>query len=236
MPDNIIPGISGGALSGLEVGAPLGPIGMGAGAVLGGISGLISGQNANKRQADFQKADRGLSPYDPMQMALLEKIRSQRRMFQMGTDPTTAYRNRLAMNTGATTAMNVERAGGPDAINGLLRVQNNTNSAVQSNGAAGANYGQELLGMEGALTNHLADYAQNLQMQRRNEALARSEQARQDINDRFTASLGAIPGIASHYKVNNPDMNVAALQTPTPIAPNPAGYNLPQSPTNTQLY
>jgi hypothetical protein len=193
---------------------------------------LASGINANRAQKNYQSADKNLSVYDPMQVALLEKIRQQRRMFQMGTDPTTAYRNRLALNTGATTAMNVERAGGPDAINGLLRVQNNTNSAIQSNGAAGAGYGQELLGMEGQLTGHLADYAQNLQMQRRNEALARSEQARQDINSRFTASLGALPSISSQFRQPS-DMRIAALDTPQYVEPIQSNI---QAPTRTQLY
>lgn len=85
--------IASGALSGLGAGAALGPIGMAAGAVLGGLSGLLSANKAKKQEAEAMQAEK-----DTMTASTMSNLNS---IFSNGSNLPMAYGG----NLGAMSAL-----------------------------------------------------------------------------------------------------------------------------------
>lgn len=189
-------GVFGNAITGASAGAPLGPPGMIAGALIGGIAGIGQGKRAQKLEKDYQNAEKAINPVDPNQVAYLNKVRQQERNFRGGSDPSSAFAAMNARNVGGQTMANISRAGGPGVVGNLLRAQAGTNQAIAGIGANAGAQANQMLALQGGLIDRMADKVYQRQVERRNQAMERSVSARQNIQNTFQGALAMVPGIA----------------------------------------
>ena len=193
-------GVFGNAITGASAGAPLGPWGMAAGALIGGIAGIGQGKRAQKLEKDYQNAEKAINPVDPNQLAYLNKVRQQERNFRGGSDPSSAFAAMNARNVGGQTMANISRAGGPGVVGNLLRAQAGTNQAIAGIGANAGAQANQMLALQGGLIDRMADKVYQRQVERRNQAMERSVSARQNIQNTFQGALAMVPGIAGGLK------------------------------------
>ena len=157
-------GFFGGAITGASAAAPLGPWGMAAGGLIGGISGLAQGKEAKRLNSAYEQAEKNVQTTDPAQMAFLQRLRQQERNYRAGSDASSAFAAQQARNVGAQTQANLSRAGGPGLVNNMLRAQAGTNNAmaqIKTNASSQAN---QILGLQGGIIDQIA--GSNLQRQR----------------------------------------------------------------------
>lgn len=193
--------VLGNAVTGASAGAPLGPYGMAAGALIGGIAGFAQGQRAKKLERDYQAAEKAIQPIDPAQMAYLNRVRQQERNFRAGTDPSSAFATMNARNVGGQTMANINRAGGAGVVGNLLRAQSGTNQAIAGIGANAAGQANQLFMAQGGLINRMADRVYERQVELRNQALERSVSARQNIQNSLSGALAMVPGMTGGMKM-----------------------------------
>lgn len=189
-------GVFGGAVSGASSGAALGPYGMAAGAIIGGISGFMQGKNAQNLQKKYEAAEANVRTTDPMQMAYLQRLRNQERAYRAGADPSSAFAAMQARNVTAQTQANLLRAGGAGAVGNLLRAQAVGGQTMAEIGARASEGANTMMQLQGNIIDQIT--ARNMQRQRelRDQALARAVGAQQDIRNQFQGSLAMLPGIA----------------------------------------
>lgn len=178
-------------------------IGMGVNAVRAGIA---AGKN-KRLKSDFERADAGVNPIDPNQIAFLNRLRAQEQRFRAGTDPSSAFAMMGARNMGAQTQSNLLRAGGPGSVGNLLRAQQMTNQGIAGIGAQAAAAGNQLVGMQQGMTNLIADRVYNRQRELSNRALAMWQQNRQDVQNAISGITSTLPDMA---------MNTMWKQNPNP--------------------
>lgn len=238
MAGEVAQGVFGGAVTGASSGAPLGPWGMGAGAVIGGISGLMQGKNAKRLDKQYQMAENAVNPIDPGQQAYLQRLRQQERNYRAGSDATSAFAAQQARNVGATTQANLLRAGGPGTVSNLLRAQAGTNNAFAQIGANASQGANQVLGMQGGLINQIAERRYNRQREIRDQAMERSVSARQNLQNMFSGALAMVPGMTASMTPGiqgggtqrNPNLSALyAFQPPSPQTPQytPQGLGAP---------
>ena len=197
-----------------------GPAGAAVGAFAGG---LAQNSAANRKMGEWNQLDRAIPLNDP---------------YRAGADPSTALANRMAQQAGAQTQSNLVRSGGPGIVQNLLSSQNVTQRNLAQAGALAAQGADRMLGMQGDLTNMMAQRRYDRQRYRRDLALMQGQQMRQDANNQMMSAIALLPqakigggllsgGIGTGinraartgYR-NGPDMQVLE---PNPIA-------LPQAP------
>lgn len=193
----LFPGLAGGAMSGAGIGMSVGgPVGAGVGAIVGGIAGALSGQNADKKRMAAKRATDAIPMTDPEEAAHLARVRRLEQHQAAGTDASSAYATRGVRNALGQTQANILRAGGGNAaanMQGLLSAQNSANNAVQGIGAAAGQRAAQTLGYEGGLIGNMAERRLRLGEFRRNQAIAESVNADQNVNNLLSAGLGLLP-------------------------------------------
>jgi hypothetical protein len=149
----------------------------------------------------------------------------------------------MAQQAGAQTQSNLVRSGGPGIVQNLLSSQNVTQRNLAQAGALAAQGADRMLGMQGDLTNMMAQRRYDRQRYRRDLALMQGTQMQQDANNQMMSAIALLPqakigggllsgGIGTGinraartgYR-NGPDMQVLE---PNPIA-------LPQAPPLTPV-
>jgi len=212
-----------------------GPAGAAVGAFAGG---LAQNSAANRKMGEWNQLDRAIPLNDPAQQSYLGRLERQERQYRAGADPSTALANRMAQQAGAQTQSNLVRSGGPGIVQNLLSSQNVTQRNLAQAGALAAQGADRMLGMQGDLTNMMAQRRYDRQRYRRDLALMQGQQMRQDANNQMMSAIALLPqakigggllsgGIGTGinraartgYR-NGPDMQVLE---PNPIA-------LPQAP------
>lgn len=174
------------------------------------INAIRAGVSASKNKGlkrDFEKADAGVNPIDPNQIAFLNRLRSQEQRFRAGTDPSSAFAMQGVQQQGAQTQRNMLRAGGPGSVGNMLRAQQVTNQGAAGVGAQAAAMGNQLLGMQQGMTNLIADRVYNRQRELSNRALAMWQQNRQDVQNAISGITSTLPDMA---------MNTMWRQSPNP--------------------
>lgn len=165
-----------------------------------GVNAIRTGVEASKTKGlkgAYDTAEAGVNPVDPNQMAFLNRLRTQEQRFRAGTDPSSAFAAQGVQQQGAQTQRNMLRAGGPGAVGNMLRAQQGVNQGMAGVGAQAANMGNQLLGMQGGVINTIADRVYDLQRDRRNQAMARMEQNRQNVWNGISGMTATLPGIAA---------------------------------------
>jgi hypothetical protein len=164
-----------------------------------GVNALRTGIQAGKTKglkSAYETAEAGVNPVDPNQVAFMNRLRTQEQRFRAGTDPSSAFAAQSIQQQGAQTQRNMMRMGGPGAVGNMLRAQQGTNQGMAQVGAQAAGMGNQLLGMQGGLVNLVAERTYDLQRDRRNQAMARYEQNRQDVWNGISGLTATLPGLA----------------------------------------
>jgi hypothetical protein len=216
-------GAFGGAVSGASAGAALGPWGMAAGALIGGVAGFAQGKRAQKLEKDYQNAEKKADPFSIRMEAFLNRQRQQERLFRTGSDSSSAFAAGNARNVGAQTMANISRAGGPGVVGNLLRAQAGTNQAIAGIGASAAQGANQMMAAQQGLTQRMEDLAYQRRVELRNQALERSVSARQNIQNTFQGALAMVPGIAGGISKTG-GMNPFAKAAPAAGAAGPAQF------------
>ncbi len=198
-----------------------GPAGAAVGALAGG---LIQSSAADKKMGEWNQLDRAIPLNDPAQQRYLGRLERQERQYRAGTDPSTALANRMAQQAGAQTQSNLVRASGGGVIQNLLSSQNVTQRNLAQTGALAAQGADRMLGMQGDLTNMMAQRRYDRQRYRRDLALMQGQQMRQDANNQMTSAIGLLPqakiggGLLGGVGTG---INRAAASEPQYMQPNP---------------
>jgi hypothetical protein len=220
-----------------------GPIGTGAGALIGGIAGYMSGVENDKARKAAQNAAK--IPFeDAAQAAYLGRVRRQERQQRAATDPSSAFAAMNARDALAQTQSNLLRAGGASATQGALRAQNLTNNAFMGIGATAGQRADHLLQYQGGLIDNMAQRRLDLQKDNRNQLQREYVAGRQNLYNTFSQGLGMMPGIAANKM---PTFNTGASASGTPMTPSQGaigggwrtmgtGGIIPQSPTPVTQY
>lgn len=175
-----------------------GPAGAAVGAFAGG---LAQNSAANRKMGEWNQLDRAIPLNDPAQQSYLGRLERQERQYRAGADPSTALANRMAQQAGAQTQSNLVRSGGPGIVQNLLSSQNVTQRNLAQAGALAAQGADRMLGMQGDLTNMMAQRRYDRQRYRRDLALMQGQQMRQDANNQMMSAVSMLPGIAGEgYK------------------------------------
>lgn len=212
----------GGAVTGFQAGAPLGPWGMGIGAGIGALSGIFQGQRANKLQKQYEQAEKNVITETPEQLAYLNRVRQQERAFRAATDPSSAFAAMQARGVGAQTQSNLLRAQGPGAVGNILRAQAGTNQAMGQIGANAADRANQMLNFQGQLIDNIAQRRIDRTRELRNQAMERSVAAQQNIANMFSGALAMLPTMTG----NLGGMGGGAKAAPPvfdPLAQRPSG-------------
>ncbi len=167
-----------------------GPAGAAVGALAGG---LIQSSAADKKMGEWNQLDRAIPLNDPAQQRYLGRLERQERQYRAGTDPSTALANRMAQQAGAQTQSNLVRASGGGVIQNLLSSQNVTQRNLAQTGALAAQGADRMLGMQGDLTNMMAQRRYDRQRYRRDLALKQGQQMRQDANNQMMSAIALLP-------------------------------------------
>jgi hypothetical protein len=200
-----------GALSGAGMGATLGsnpalmastgglsaPIGMAAGALLGGATAGMKQSKANKAQE--------IPMVDPMESARLAQLEQQRKSLMSGTDAVT-QQNISDINNQASASMNaITKSTGGDVagtVDALLKSQKSAQNAINQS-VAGASQRLPYFDTAGAqLLDKIADRRLQLERLRRGQALAENAQARKESNlsGNAIASSGILNDVLASLK------------------------------------
>jgi len=172
-------------------------IGGPAGAAVGSLAGgLVQNAAAGKKMGEHDRLDNQIPLNDPMQQRFLGRLERQERHYRAGTDPNTALANRLAQQSGAQAQSNLVRAGGPGVVQNILSSQNVTNRGLAQSAADAAARADNMMGMQGQLTNMMAERRYDRQRYRRDLALMQGVQKQQDANNMMSSAVGMIPQIA----------------------------------------
>lgn len=195
MDSEIVEGNIGGSVQGAQTGASIGgPWGALIGGIAGGIHGIIKGAEAAKLRKDYEKKEKALPLYDPTQIAYLNNVAQQERLYRSGMDASSALAARLQGNATAQTQLNLLRAGGPSTVQNLLRSQavgQNQAAIIGANGSQAAN---DLMRLRGRLIDNIAERVYSRQREIRNQAMDRYALAAQGIKNQAGSAMGAIPG------------------------------------------
>ena len=175
-----------------------GPIG---GAIGSFAGGLAMNAAAGNKMKEFERRDKGIPMDDPEQRGYLNRLARQERMYRAGADPNTGLANRLAQQSGAQAQSNLVRAGGPGTVQNLLSSQNITNRGLAANAAQAAGMADRMLGMQGELTNMMANRRYDRQRYRRDLALMQGQQYQQNANNLMSSGLGlAAQGMGANFR------------------------------------
>jgi hypothetical protein len=226
-------GAFGGAVSGASAGAALGPWGMAAGGLIGGIAGIGQGKRAKQLEKDYQNAEKNADPFSIRMEAFLNRQRQQERLFRTGSDSSSAFAAGNARNVGAQTMANISRAGGPGVVGNLLRAQAGTNQAIAGIGASAAQGANQMMAAQQGLTQRMEDLAYQRRVELRNQALERSVSARQNIQNTFQGALAMVPGMVGNFKglggqkAAPQSFDPFAQRSAMPVGPQPFDVQLP---------
>lgn len=177
--------------AGMLIGGP-------AGAAVGSLAGgLVQNAAAGKKMGEHDRLDNQIPLNDPVQQRFLGRLERQERHYRAGTDPNTALANRLAQQSGAQAQANLVRAGGPGVVQNILSSQNVTNRGLAQSAADAAARADNMMGMQGQLTNMMAERRYDRQRYRRDLALMQGVQKQQDANNMMSSAVGMIPQIAA---------------------------------------
>ena len=185
----------------------------------------IGAASQTKRlRQDFERADAAVNPVDPAQTAFLNRLRAQEQRFRAGTDPSSAFAMQNVRQQGAQTQRNLLRAGGPGSVGNLLRAQQGVNQGIAQVGAQTAAQGNQLVGMQMGMTNLISNRLYDRQRELRNQALARWQQNRQDVQNAISGLTATMPDLASqtNWKANTPvqaGMNSSMPKANAPVNP-----------------
>jgi len=207
-------------------------VGLGINALRGGIA---AGQNKRLRQ-DYQQAEAGVQPVDPMQVAFLNRLRAQEQRFRAGTDPSSAFAMQNVRQQGAQTQRNLLRAGGPGSVGNLLRAQQGTSQGMAQVAAQTAAQGNQLMGMQMGMTNLISQRVYERQRELSNRALNRWQQNRQDVQNAISGLTATLPDLASQTnwsKNVNPPMGSQGPKMNAPMNPMNVYGNSMKSPQRT---
>lgn len=195
MDSEIVEGNIGGSVQGAQTGAAVGgPWGALIGGIAGGIHGIFKGAEAAKLRKDYEKKEKNIPLYDPMQIAYLNNVTQQERLMRSGMDSSSALAARLQGNAGAQTQANLVRAGGPNVVQNLLRSQavtQNQNAVVGANASQAAG---DLMRLRGRLIDNIAERVYSRQREIRNQAMDKYALAAQGIKNNAANAQGAVPG------------------------------------------
>jgi hypothetical protein len=184
-----------------------------------GVNALRTGIQAGKTKglkSAYDTAEGAVNAIDPNQIAFLNRLRTQEQRFRAGSDPTSAFAAQGVQQQGAQAQNNMLRAGGPGAVGNILRAQQGVNQGMAQVGATAAAAGNQLLGMQGGVINLIAQRQYDLQRDRRNQAMARYEQNRQDVWNGISGLTATLPGLAFPGQTN---MGVPKGMDATKVAP-----------------
>jgi hypothetical protein len=168
--------------------------------------GVGSAGRARKARGQFDRAEAAIPEQDPMQVAMLDTVRGQRKAFMAGTDPISAFTRQQSQNMVQQTQGNLGRIG-RGTTSDMLRAQRVGENAMGAAGARAAQTGVGLLGMEGTMTNALADRAFNTQWSRANRMWSEYARAKEDSNAQIMAGIGMLPDLALGNVKNAPGTN-----------------------------
>jgi hypothetical protein len=155
-----------------------------------------AGQNKNLKQ-DYLKAEGAVNPMDPMQMSFLNRQRAMEQRFRAGTDPSSAWAMQNVNQQDAQRQSNLLGAGGPGAVGNILRSGQIAGQGAAQVGGQAAAMGNQLVGMQMGMTNLIANRIYDRQREVRNQALARWQQNRQDVQNAISGLTATLPDMAS---------------------------------------
>lgn len=187
-----------------------------------GIATLIQARKTKKESERFKKEhdrlDAAIPLYDPNMLALRGETERRRRAFDAGADPLTGYNIRRVMQTGAQTQENALRAGAR-GVGDLMRVQSMTNEGIAGASALAARRSDAAFGMEGALTQAMAERVYNRQMADKRLAWNQYARAKEDWQRQRSAGIAMLVGAKSGLEKNSgvsPQSGAAPLQQQEP--------------------
>lgn len=167
-------------------------------ALAGQIGEGIAQQSKAKRLNSESRAINGQIPdVDPGVQTHLNDIRLRQQYAEHGQSSMLALKERLALNAGAQTGRNIQRASGtaPGATQqGLLRSQNQTQDALNAAAAQSEQLAPTYLGMQTPLINDVSDRRLSLRTYLRDQAGFQGAQAQQNANSAFTGAVGLAQG------------------------------------------
>jgi len=164
-----------------------------------GASMIAQGIQNKGLRRDYEKAEAGVNPIDPGQIAFMNRLRQQERAFRAGTDPSSAFAARGVQAAGQQTQQNILRAGGPGAIGQMLRAQQGVNQGMAGIGAQAAGMGNQLTGMQFGLQNMISERVYQRQRELRDQAMARFEQGRQNLNNMVSGTIATLPDMFASF-------------------------------------
>lgn len=221
-------GAAQGASAGFTVG---GPWGAAIGGGLGLIGGLMQAGQQKKRMGEYNRAEAGVQPVDPNQVAFLNRLKQQERFYRAGTDAASAFARQDQGNALAQTQANITRMGG--GINQLLRSQQQANYGNAAIGAQASNRADGMLAAQGNLTNMIAERKYKYDQLRRDEAKVYMDQGRQDLMNLFAGGIASIPQMAGGFKRGPGQQPSGAAMTNQINASLPAGRAMSAATPNT---
>lgn len=223
--NSALPGFLGGALAGAGTGATIapGPWGLGAGAVIGGLAGLFSGQDTDAAGRAARNAQVPL--VDPNEQVFLARQKQRAIQQAAATDPSSVFAITNARNVLAQTNANINRntTNPSQAISGALSAQDQTNKAIAQIGANAGARANETEGLVGALVHNQAQRERDLGEYKRDLRYSEWVNGRQNIDNLLTTGLELAPQIMSQLRVgqgggaNMPPLAQNAV-TPPPAA------------------
>lgn len=157
--------------------------------------GIGNASKAKKQRRAYSAAESAIPEQDPLQVALLDNIKQTKKAFMSGTDPISSYTRQQSRNLADQTQSNLTRMGRGNASD-LLRSQRMGDQAQQASSARSAQTGLGLMGMQGTLTNAMADRSFKTQWARANRLWSEYAQSKEDSNAQIMAGLGVFPDLA----------------------------------------
>lgn len=199
-------GFAGGALTGAGTGMSIapGPWGLGVGALVGGIAGLISGQD---NDAAMRKARNTQVPLvDPREQVFLARQEQRAKQQAAATDPSSVFAITNARNVLGQTQSNINRntTNPSQAISGILSAQDQTNRAVAQIGSNAGARANETEGLVGALVHNQAERERGLGEYKRDLAYSEWVNGKQNINNLLSQGLALAPQIMSQVRSIGP--------------------------------
>lgn len=167
---------------------------------LTGVQALAQNKQNKQLKQDYLKAEANVQPVDPSQVALLDKFRRQEKLYRAGTDASSAFGMQNVNNATAQTQKNLVR-GGFNSPADILRAQQAGNQGIAGVAAQAAGNADRTAAAGATLTNMIAGNVLQRQRELRDQAMARYEQGRQNMNNMVSGMIGTLP-----------DMNIGMLK------------------------
>jgi hypothetical protein len=167
---------------------------LGVAQIAGGMIGQGKAKKLDKQSEDIH---RGIPNADPGVMAHLNEIRLQRRFAESGNSRQMAFQRRGLLNSQSQSDANLLRASGGapgTAIDAILRNKIGTQEAMVGAGAAEAQRGMHLLGMEGPIVQDMSDRAMSLQTYLRDKKHLKAQTDRQSSNNMISSGVNSFVG------------------------------------------